>query len=123
MLDLMRENHFCSVDEEERGLACRLGGGGADGPQHGLELVVPAPAVGLELLLEGPGLEAPQHFHVGAFGLAIAPGVRHGSVADMRSKVSTIRFEEIASELRAMVGDDENRDAKSGYEALDELDC
>ena len=60
MLDLMREDRFCSVDEEERGLACWLGAGGADGPQHRLELVVPAPAAGLELLLEGPGLEAPQ---------------------------------------------------------------
>ena len=57
MLDIVRENHFCSLDEEERGLACGPGGGGADGPQHGPELVVPAPATGLELLLEGPGLE------------------------------------------------------------------
>ena len=37
----------------------QLRGGGADGPQHGLELVVPAPATGLELLLEGPSLEPP----------------------------------------------------------------
>ena len=53
-----------------------LGGGGADGPQHGLELVVPAPAAGLQLLLEGPGLESPQDLHIGAFVLAVAPGVR-----------------------------------------------
>ena len=39
-------------------LARWLGSGGADGPQHGLELIVPAPAAGLQLLLEGPGLEA-----------------------------------------------------------------
>ena len=44
MPDLVREDRFCSVDEEEWGLACWLGGGGADGQQHGLELVVPAPA-------------------------------------------------------------------------------
>ena len=77
-----------------------------------------APAAGLELLLEGPGLEAPQDLCVGAFGLAIAPGVCHGSVADLRSKVSTIRFEEIASELRVVVSDDAIRDPKSAYEAL-----
>ena len=77
MLDLMREDRFGSIDKEERGLARRLGGSGADGPQHGLELVVPAPAAGLELLLEGPGLEASQDLHVGPFSLAIAPGMRH----------------------------------------------
>ena len=38
MLDLVRENRFCFVDEEERGLARWLGGSGADEPQHGLEL-------------------------------------------------------------------------------------
>ena len=32
MHDLVGENRFCSVDEEERGLACWPGGGGADGP-------------------------------------------------------------------------------------------
>ena len=106
MLDLVRENRFCSIDGEERGLACWLGGGGADGPQHGLELVVLAPAAGLELLLEGPGLEASQDLHVVAFGLAIAPGVCHRSIEDLRSKVSTICFEEISSELRAIVGVD-----------------
>ena len=99
MPDLVRENRFCPVDEEERSLARRLGRGGADGPQHGLELVVPAPAAGLELLLEGPGLGAPQHLCVGVLGLTIAPGVHHRSVADLRSKVSTICLEEIASEL------------------------
>ena len=98
MLDLMRKDCFSSVDEEEWGLACWFGGGGADRPQHRLELVVPAPATGLELLLEGPGLEAPQDFRVGAFGLTIAPGVRHRSVADLRSKVSTVCFEEVTSE-------------------------
>ena len=59
MLDFMREDCFVSVDKEEWGLARWLGTCGADGPQHGLELVVPAPATGLQLLLEGPGLEAP----------------------------------------------------------------
>ena len=68
------------------------------------------------------GLEAPQDLCVGAFGLAVAPGVRHQSVADLRSKVSTIRLEEIASELRTVVGDDAVRDPKSAHEALDELD-
>ena len=99
MLDLVWENRFCSIDEEEWGLTRRLGGGGADGPQLGMELVVPSPAAGLELLLEGPGLEASQDPCVGAFGLAIAPGVCHRSVVDLRSKVSTICLEEIASEL------------------------
>ena len=36
-----------------------LGGGGADGPQHGLELVQPAPAAGFEILLEIPCFESP----------------------------------------------------------------
>ena len=48
MLDLVREDCFCSVDEEERGLAHWLAGGGVDGPQHRLELIVPAPAAGLD---------------------------------------------------------------------------
>ena len=59
MLDLTRKDCFSSVDEEERSIARWLGSGGADGPQHGLELVMPTPAVGLQVLLEGPGLEAP----------------------------------------------------------------
>ena len=122
MLDLVRKDCFSSVDEEEWSLARRLGGGGADGPQHGLELVVPAPAAGLELLLEGPGLEAPQDLCVGAFGLTIAPGVRHRSVADLRSKVSTVCFEEVTGELRAVVDDDAVGDPETAHEALDELD-
>ena len=121
MLDLVRENCFCTVDEEERGLARWLGGGGEDGPQHRLELVVPAPSAGLELLLEGPGLEASQDLCVGAFGLTIAPVVCHRHVADLRSKVSTIRLEEIASELRAVVGDDAVGGPKTAHKALDEL--
>ena len=99
MLDLEREDRLGPVDEEEWGLARWLGGGGADGPQHGLKLVVPAPATGLELLLEGPSLEAPQDLRVGAFGLTIAPGVRHRSVADLRSKVSAVGFEDVTSKL------------------------
>ena len=74
MLDLMWENLFGSVDEEEWSLTGWLGDGGADGPQHELELVVPAPAADLELLLEGPSLEASQDLRVGALGLAVAPG-------------------------------------------------
>ena len=88
MSDLVREDCFCSIDEEERGLARRLGGGGADGPQHGLELIVLAPVAGLELLLEGPSLEASQDLRVGTFGLAIAPGVRYRSIADLCSMVA-----------------------------------
>ena len=80
MLDLMREDRFGFVDKEEWGLAHRLSGGAADGPQHGLELVVPAPATGLDLLIEGPGLEASQDLRVGVLSLAIAPGVCHRSV-------------------------------------------
>ena len=82
---------------------------------------MPAPAAGLELLLEGPGLEASQDLCVGAFGLAIAPGVRHQSVADLRSKVSTIYFEEVTSELRAVVSDDAVGDPEMAHETLDVL--
>jgi len=60
---------------------------------------VPAPATGLKLLLEGPGLETPQDLPIGRVGLAVAPGVRHRGVADLRSNVSIICFEEIAGEL------------------------
>ena len=123
MPDLVRENRFCSIDEEERGLTCWLGGGGANGPHHGLELVVPAPAAGLELRLEGPSLEASQDLRVGVFGLAIAPRMCHRSIADLRSKVSTACLEEIASELRTIVGDDAVRDTELTHEALDELNC
>ena len=77
MIDLVRENRFCSVDEEERRFSCWLGRGGADGPQHRLQLIEPAPAAGLELLVEGPCLEAPQDFCFGPLGLAVAPRVRH----------------------------------------------
>ena len=99
MPDLVREDCFSSVDEEERSLARWLGSGGVDGPQHGLELVVPAPAAGLQLLLEGPSLEAPQDLRVGALSLTIAPGVGHLSIADLRSNVSIVGFEEVASNL------------------------
>ena len=119
----MREDLFSSVDEEERSLARWLGSGGADGPQHGLELIVPAPAAGLQLLLEGPGLEAPQDLRVGAFGLAVALGVRHRSVADMRSKVSAVGFEEVTSKLRVIICDDAVGDPEVAHEALDELNC
>ena len=122
MLDLVRKDRYGAVDKEEWGLARWLGGGGADGPQHGLELIVPAPAAGLELLLEGPGLEAPQDLCVGTFSLAIAPGARHQSVADLRSKVSIVCFEEVTSELRAVVGDDVVGDPKPAHETFDELD-
>ena len=122
MLDLVRKDYFSSIDEEEWSLARWLGGGGADGPQHGLELVVPAPAIGLQLLLEGPGLEAPQDLRVSAFGLTITPGVGHRSVAEIRCKVSTVCFEEIIGELRAIVGDDAVGDPEAAHETLDELD-
>ena len=69
----------------------------------------------LELLLEGPGLEASQDLCVGVLGLAIAPGVCHRGIAYLRSKVSTICFEEIASELRAVVGDDAVRDPETAH--------
>ena len=80
------------------------------------------PAAGLQLLLEGPGLEAPQDLRVGAFSLAVAPRVCHRSVAYLRSKFSTICFEEIAGELRTIVGDDAIRYPKPAHEAPDELD-
>ena len=57
MLDLVWENRFSSVDEEEWRLSRWLGHGDADGPLHILEFVEPAPAAALELLLEGPCLE------------------------------------------------------------------
>lgn len=74
MPDLVRENRFSSVDEEEWSSARRLGRGGADGPQHGLELVEPAPAAGLRLLLEGSCLEAPQDLRIGALGQPLLLG-------------------------------------------------
>ena len=120
--DLMREDRFGSVNQEEGGLPSRLGRGCADGPQHGLKLVVPTSAAGLQLLLKRPGLEAPQDLRIGAFGMAVAPRVCYRSVADLRSKVSTIHFEDIAGALRTIVGDDAVRDPKPAHEALDELD-
>ena len=114
MLDLVREDCFSSVDEEEWSLACWLGGGGLDGPQHGLEPAVPAPAAGLQLLLEGPGLEAPQELRVSAFGLTVTPGVGHRSVADLRSNVSTVGFEEVTSKLRAVICDDAVGEPRNG---------
>ena len=76
---------------------------------------MPAPAAGLELLLEGPGLEAPQDLCVGLLGLAVASVVRHRSVAYLRSKVSRICLEEIASELRAIIGDAVVRNTKQAH--------
>ena len=84
---------------------------------------MPAPATGFKLLLEGPGLEASQDLGVGALSLAVGPGVFHRSVANLRSKVSTIGLEEIASELEVVVGDDAVRDPELAYEAFDELNC
>ena len=66
---------------------------------HSTDWIVPAPAVGLQLLLEGPGLEAPQDLRVSALGLTVTPGVVHRSVADLRSKVSIVGFEEVSSKL------------------------
>src|SRR3954466_4255061 len=77
MSDLVREDCFGSIDQEERGLPTRLGRGCADGPQYRMELVVPTSAAGLQLLLECPGLEAPQDLRVGSFGLAVASRVCH----------------------------------------------
>ena len=122
MFELVREDCFGSVDEEERSLARWFGGSGADGPQHRLELVVPAHAVGLQLLLEGPGLEAPQDLSVGTLSLTIAPGVGHQSVADLCSKVSTVGFKEVTSKLRAVICDDAIGETELAHEALDELD-
>ena len=76
----------------------------------------------LQLLLEDPGLEAPQDLRVGAFGLDIAPGVRYRSIADLRSKVSTLGFEKVTSKLRAVICDDAVGDPEAAHEALDELD-
>ena len=98
-LDLVREDGLSSVDEEECGLASRLGRGRADRPQHRLELVVPAPVARLQLLLEGPGFEAPQDLRVGSLSLAVAPRVRYRSIEYLRSKVSTVCFEEVTCEL------------------------
>ena len=79
-------------------------------------------AAGLELLLEGPCLEASQDLRVGAFSLTIAPGVGRRSVADLRSKVSTVGFEEVASKLRTIICDDAVGDPEAAHKALDELD-
>ena len=83
---------------------------------------MPAPAAGLQLLLEGPGLEAPQDLRVSMLGLTVTPGVGHRSVADLRSKVSTVGFEEVTSKLRAVICDDAVGDPEAAHEALDELD-
>ena len=123
MLDLVWENPFSSIDEEEWCLAYQLGRGGADGSHHGLELVEPAPTVGLELLLEGPCLEASQDLCTSVLGLAVTPGVCHRGVAYLRSKVSIVCFQKVARELRAIVGDDAVGDPKAAYEALDEFNC
>src|SRR3954467_9234133 len=122
MFDLVREDCFGSIDQEERGLPSRLARGCADGPQHGLELVVPTSAAGLQLLLECPGLEAPQDLRVGSFGLAVASRVRHQSVAYLCSNVSTICFEEVTGELRTVVYDDAVRHPEPAHDAPDELD-
>ena len=120
--DLMRENSLSSVDKEERGLASWLGHGRADRSHHELELIVPAPAAGLQLLLEGPGLEAPQDLCVGSLGLTVAAQVRHRSVAYLHSKVSTVCFEEVTGELRTIVDDDAVRHPEPAHDALDKLD-
>ena len=122
VLGLVREDRLGSIDEEERSLAGRLSRGGVDGPQHGLEIIEAAPAACLELLLEGPRLEAPQDLCVGALSLAIALRVCHQSITYLRSKVSAICFENVASELRAIVGHDTIRDPETAHEVLDELD-
>src|SRR4051812_40729437 len=122
MSDLVREDSFGSIDQEERGLPGWLGRGCADGPQHGLELIVPTSAAGLQLLLECPCLEAPQDLRVGSFGLAVASRVRHRSIAYLRSKVSTVCFEEITGELRTVVCDDAVRHPKPAHDAPDEPD-
>ena len=122
MEKITRQDCFSSVDEEEWSFAGRLGRGGADGPQHRLQLVVPVPATGFEPLLEGPGLEAPQDLSVGALSLTIAPGVGHRSIVDLRSKVSTVGFEDVASKLRTIICDDAVGDPEAAHEALDELD-
>ena len=96
---LVRYDRLSFVDEEEWGLARRLGGSGADGPQHRRELIVPTPFASFEILLEGPGLEAPQDLRVGALGLAIAPGMRYRGVANLRPKVSTLCLEKVTGEL------------------------
>ena len=77
MSDLVSEDRFSSIDQEEWGLASWLGRGRADGPQHGLKLIVPTSAAGLQLLLECPGLEASQDLRVGPLSLDVALGVRH----------------------------------------------
>ena len=120
--DLVMENDFSSINQKERGLSSRLGRGCADGPQHGLKLVVPTSAAGLQLLLERPGLEAPQDLRVGSLGLAVASGVRHRSVAYLRCTVSTVCFEEVTGELRTVAGDDAVRHPEQAHDALDELD-
>ena len=48
--------------------------------------------------------------------------VCHRGVAYLRSKVSTICFEEIASELRTIVGDDPVRDPETANNRPKELD-
>jgi hypothetical protein len=88
--ELGREDGFSSVDEEERGLAGRLGRRRADGPQHRLWLIKPALATGFELFLEASCLEALEDFSVGTLGLVIASWVRHRGVADLRAEAGAV---------------------------------
>ena len=90
MLGLVREDRLSPVDKEEQDLAGELSRGGADGPQHGLKLTEPTPSIDFELFLEAPCLKAPWDLRVGALGLAVAPWVRHRSVAYLRSNISAI---------------------------------
>ena len=46
----------------------------------------------------------------------------HRSIADLRSKVSIVGFEEVTSKLRAIICDDTIGDPEAAHEALDELD-
>ena len=48
--------------------------------------------------------------------------MRHRSVADLRSKVSTVCFEDVTSELRAVVGDDAVGYPEAAHETLGEFD-
>ena len=48
--------------------------------------------------------------------------MRHRSVAYLRSKVSTVCFEEVTGELRTVVSDDAVRHSEPAQDALDELD-
>ena len=86
-------------------------------------MVHPVLPAGLELLIEGLHLQPLEHLGVGALGLAVAPGVSDGGVANLGADASTIGLEGAAGKLASVVGNDSIRHAETAGDPLDEFDC